>query len=438
MKIRVLEFLISITLICLPLYLIRCSSFDWCFSPIPFTLLEVLILTTFFVWLLQKYNKKRNIHKIIKEIRQKIPLILQILFLIFLIFPAINIYFSSNILGGLGNYKAFFLEPFLFFIVVLDYLSEKKNLKLIFWSLVASGIWISSLAVIEKLVNFSPFNAHEFALRGRASGIFQTSNWVGLLAGPLVVILLGYCLHIISEKKEYKFLGLKEIYWVIFSLILILAGIYSSGSRGAVFGLVGSTVFFFGFISYQKITKKLLKNIVKNIFLALTVFFFIFNIVFLFDISFIIKQSNKLEFYPQIKPRLCLWESAISIIKSKPLTGSGLAGFTRENFKHHTCNQERATYPHNIFLNFWTETGIFGLISFILICSWFFFRLLISEKVNYLGAGFAGFFISLLLHGLVDVPYFKNDLALAFWGVLAICLYLINETSLFTVKVRRV
>ncbi len=44
-----------------------------------------------------------------------------------------------------------------------------------------------------------------------------------------------------------------------------------------------------------------------------------------------------------------------------------------------------------------------------------------------LRAGVIGFVAAVWVHGLVDVPYLKNDLALAFWAVLGLHLGAVRE-----------
>ncbi len=434
---NILTLFISLTLFSLPLYLLRCNKSSYCYSSVPFTFLELLILITFFLWFFLKFAKKRNILKIGKEIRSKIPLILQIIFVVFIFSAGLNILFSPDKVSSIGFYKAYFIEPFLLFVVIFDYLSEKNNLKRVFWAFLSSSIWISLVSIFEKLLNYSPFNALEYASRGRVGAIYQTSNSVGLLVGPVVVLLISYLLYLRKENKGGIFLGIKETNWVIISLITVLGGLLASGSRGAWFGVIGSCLFFFGFVLYKQIQNKFLQKPIKKVFIGLIIVFFSVNIGFLFNINFVIRATNKLSINSQVVPRLCLWESAVNIIKEKPLIGSGLGGFATENETHHTCSQEKTTYPHNIFLNFWLETGIFGLISFVGICTWFFFNLISSERLNYLKVGLASVLISLLFHGLVDVPYLKNDLSAGFWTILAISLYLVNQDSLFKVVVRR-
>ncbi len=294
----ILPGLIFLTLFSLPLYLLRCNKASICYSPIPFTFLELLILITFFFWFFQKYAKKRSITKIIKEIKDKIPLILQIFIAVFLVSAGINILFSPDKLSALGFYKAYFVEPILFFLVIFDYLNEKGNFKLFFWSFLSSSLWISLLALVEKVFNFSPFNATEFAARGRVGAIYQTSNSVGLLIGPLIIVLVGYILYLRKEEKNQTLFGVEEIKIAIVALVLLLIGLFSSGSRGAWLGIVASGIFFFGFILFKKIKEKRLINTVKKVFLASVGLFFIFNIIFLLNINSVIISSNKFSFFP--------------------------------------------------------------------------------------------------------------------------------------------
>ena len=77
-------------------------------------------------------------------------------------------------------------------------------------------------------------------------------------------------------------------------------------------------------------------------------------------------------------------------------------------------------YPHNILLNIWSETGLLGLIAFsCILITWV--RRGSGPRTTDL---ILPILTALLVHGLVDVPYFKNDLAVAFW------LFVLITTSL--------
>ena len=78
---------------------------------------------------------------------------------------------------------------------------------------------------------------------------------------------------------------------------------------------------------------------------------------------------------------------------------------------------------YNLFLNFWTEIGLIGLSLFLLflvyiVCS---LRNLFLEK-NILAWPLSLAWSTWFIHGLVDVPYFKNDLSILFFIFLALTL----------------
>lgn len=86
-------------------------------------------------------------------------------------------------------------------------------------------------------------------------------------------------------------------------------------------------------------------------------------------------------------------------------------------------------YPHNIFLNFWTELGLLGVLLFTWLIGRYFFLTWKLKKIatkqggnleTGLLVGLFGAMITVMIHGLVDVPYFKNDLSVLFWLLIAL------------------
>ena len=94
---------------------------------------------------------------------------------------------------------------------------------------------------------------------------------------------------------------------------------------------------------------------------------------------------------------------------------------------HEDARVEIFLYPHNLLLAVWVELGLAGLLIFLTIL-YQFFRACFSPphggRGNARGWGLrAGLVVALsviLIHGLVDVPYFKNDLAMLFWVIVAL------------------
>jgi O-antigen ligase len=119
-----------------------------------------------------------------------------------------------------------------------------------------------------------------------------------------------------------------------------------------------------------------------------------------------------------------LWEGTRDLFLDRPVFAAGLSGF-KELYaqKYFTCDAEPLEYPHNWVLNFWAETGILGLAAFILLLVSYFrtvAQYLSDPKKQWLALGFIAAMVYWLVHGLVDVPYFKNDLSLEFWVIVGL------------------
>ncbi len=414
---RALPYLISVTLVSLPLYLVRCRDIPFCVSPIPFTLLEVLVLLTFFVWLTSRVMEV-GFNTLIGELQREIPLFIQLAILVFLLSGLINAFFSHT-QAALGTYKAYFLEPFLFFLVSFDYLRRTKNTKLLVWSLVTCGAWVSTIAIFNLIFHYNPANPAELLERGRASAVYSTSNAVGLLIGPILVLFFGYFLQLKNAGKLNK----NENKLTLISLLILLVGLLASGSRGAFGGIFAALTFFgFGFVyfklnlDWQKIVRQTFIALLGLVFL--TIFLFFLNINLITDYS--LKNQAKLPI--NSVSRLCLWGGAVKIIEQQPILGAGLSNFQQAHATNRTCSTENSIYPHNLLLNFWTEVGIFGLVSFLALSLYVFFQLLAGQTLNYFSLGLAAVFVEIFVHGMVDVPYFKNDLSVLFWVILALSL----------------
>ncbi|OGI21597.1 MAG: hypothetical protein A3J06_01000 [Candidatus Moranbacteria bacterium RIFCSPLOWO2_02_FULL_48_19] len=78
--------------------------------------------------------------------------------------------------------------------------------------------------------------------------------------------------------------------------------------------------------------------------------------------------------------------------------------------------------PHNLYLAVWLQTGLLGLIGFILLVSRAII-LLIKNKSRE-SALLLGLLTLYLIYGLFDTPFFKTDLAFSFWLVIALIMTL--------------
>ncbi len=133
--------------------------------------------------------------------------------------------------------------------------------------------------------------------------------------------------------------------------------------------------------------------------------------------------------------RVILWKSAGLMVKDNPVSGVGLGDFPEEYTKiaerdiNYPIYLNEHLYPHNIFLEFWVEIGLFGLVGLIWVVSRFYvdFRRFwrhLEGNVHGYAAGLMACLAVLVVYGLVENPYFKNDLAVLFWVIIGLGLVL--------------
>ncbi len=394
----------GITIILLPTYLFR-SYIDF----LPFTFLEVCIWVTFLGWLASSI-KKNGLHATrlhsfgatASEATYRLPMLL------ILIASTASLVIAPNFSAAAGLWKAYFIEPLLFFIVLLDVLREPKNRTIILWSLGISTLSVSLLAIYQKFTAFGIFEPSWVGVEHRrVTAMFTSPNAVGLFLGPIVALYFGW---IVSEFKNFKATALKMVV-----VALALIAICFTVSQGTWLGLVAATVFLLFFGWNKKWSGALVMLGVLTILFIPQLRERAVPLLTLQDVS----GQN----------RLMLWSVAGEYLTGNIgnfLYGAGILGYAQiQDATRDPLIIEPLLYPHNIILNFWLEIGLLGLLAFGLVIVIFFkqgFGQLQSNK--WLALGTMAAMVTMLVHGLIDVTYFKNDLAVLFWIIIALPLTL--------------
>ncbi len=461
---------IFIILAALPSYLIRFQVLR-----IPMTMLEVMILMIFLVWLFKNFQFPPTTSKVLDGIgtisnfqqnvkcqmsKIKDQWLLFFFISLFLLSATIGMFVSSqsfdgtlpNLREAAGIWKAYFIEPILFFIVLIsefrknvkksDFLGKSdfdaaKNFKFIVSALGISAFYISICAILQRFFGVpipAPWQAEM-----RVTSIFPYPNAVGLFLAPLIPlffyqIIFNFKFLIFNQFLISKFLNLFS--WSVVMILSILS-IYFAKTEAALAALAAGLFFFLLF--YNNKTR-----------LILVLLFLCFSVsLFLFGDSFsAIKDKLLLKDWSGMT-RITMWSETWQMLKDRPIFGAGLSGYQTAILSYHKAQwMEVFLYPHNIIFNFWSEIGLLGLLSFAAIVVLFFWNLRIwnllgnwklsrfhrglltlSEEIgNYDGTkinrvvflAIASSMIALLVHGLVDVPYFKNDLSVLFWLIVGL------------------
>lgn len=400
---KILNFLIYITIFSLPFYIVKTTIFR-----IPVTLLEILVLVTFGVWVTNIFKERA-----FGQLKRCFNWPIVALLLMFLFAGLLSVFVSSDRIAALGVFKAYIIEPILFFVVVIDTVYEKKQKDGIFYSLVTSGIFVSLIALSQKITGTNVYAPHEI-LQGRVTGVFNSANSLSLFLGPIICLVFAKVFFMVKKSRQEK-VGLdihRQIFWLSVVLVLYLIVIYLTQSLGGMLGIIVAVTVMLGIQS----SKFKIQNWEKKDVFFGVVWYFVVQLVFFMFVS---NWTPKLEERPLTRVydntftiRLCLWEGTTNMLRDNFVLGAGLSSFPQKYEGYVTCDPELLQYPHNLILNFWSEMGIFGLISFLGLIIVYLNNSLKGNNLTGWQVGLLGILIYYLVHGLVDVPYFKNDLSM--------------------------
>lgn len=369
---------ILILIALLPAYLLRATFFS-----IPTTLLELMVISVLIVSFKQIDVRHFPNKKIMYAI------------LAILITSTISIFISTNTKAAFGIWKAYFIEPILLFFVIQNLISSKKlYTEKIFKALGYSAMFVSIIAIIQWLTESGIPAPWDIELR--VTSVYNYPNAVGLFLGPITTI---------AALKLFKNRSLFWLNVLFFSFSTIIL----AKSEAAIVAILVSIFIFTLF------KKTLRAYSIPAVILLIIITFFVPIVK-----NTAIEKITLQDYSGQV--RISQWTETVEMLKTKPIFGAGLSGYKSAIEPHHKATHyEIFQYPHNIFLNTLSEIGILGLISFAAL-------IVLLIKITYINkndlitqkhiALFALF--TMFIHGLVDVPYFKNDLSIMTWILFAI------------------
>lgn len=414
----------------LPSYLIRFSLFG-----IPFTFLEALIVLAFTFWLVKETKLKFRAWLKDKDKRQSYPYYKEIILILVSAFIATAV--AQFSLPALGMLKAYFFEPIMLYILILNSYQKKEELNKITLALAISAIILSLFAIYQKLTGL--FIANPFwqgAELRRVTSFYPYPNALSLFLGPIALLSLAQFHNFIKDKKAL--ISIKLIY--LFSFILSLLAIYFTKSKGALMALALTLVIYI-FLTLKK------QRVIIGVILALLAGLMLVTPI---TRSFLVEKATLSDLSGEIRKQQ--WRETMKTFTGPAiLLGNGLGAYPQAVFPYHQdgifFNRDKMEnfhsilygsaelraiywqpveiylYPHNIILNFWTELGLIGLIAFLwLIINYLrdVSKLCLKNDKNKLYLGLLTAMLAIIIHGLVDVPYFKNDLSALFFILLSL------------------
>ncbi|MFZ5559576.1 MAG: O-antigen ligase family protein [Patescibacteria group bacterium] len=430
---KISEWGIYLIIFCLPLYLIRFKIFN-----IPTTMLELLIYILFIFWLIQKgFNPPSSRPK--SGLRTARGIIWPVVLI--LIGVTISTIFSWNLRTSAGIWKAWFIDPLLFFIVIVSVIKNTDQIKKIFYSLIFSGFIVSIVSLIYLILG-------KLDGQGRLQAFYTSPNYLAMYLAPILVISLG----LVVFKKDYlsedtrrcpsgtsrsipacsrlrrqpmagrsPSLGPTEVgppcpfglrmVFLISNLFLLLIILFFTKSFGAWLGVLGALIFWLTVYLFRTKNKKIIL-----FFLALTLILIVILVYF---------KINSDQGRRSFNSRLEIWQKAWQVFRDYPVIGIGPGTF-QDYFPAYP--RWGVPQPHNLYLAFLLQTGIIGFIGFIWLLAWFFWMgfKIYNLKFTIFTIIVMSAMIYILVHGLVDTTYWKNDLSVMFWLIIGMMVVLKN------------
>ena len=350
-----------------PLYPLRLTVIG-----VPFYLPELFISAAAVAWLVSWLTQR--LRPVSLPVRVVLPL------LIFLIGALIATYQGGS--ESYGGLKSWVIFPLIFGYLSVQALAASTQARRNF----EAGLFISALIV-------SLWGIAEVVMSGgRLSSFFNSPNAAAMWLVPvlfvllpsyrksrldqlgLVVILIGVVLT--QSFGGYLALGSGLLAWLIFS------------RAGAMFAIISSTVALVLF-SYLSLTKYLA--------LAVTPLF-----------------------GERLGGRLQIWAMGRDAIDS-----FGWLGFGPGRFESFYLSKVGMTFanpiewnvpqPHNFYLATWLSSGLIGLVGMLSLLV-----VLINDQLRNKQFFLLAAVVAVVVHGLVDTTYWKNDLAIIFFLIVAV------------------
>jgi O-antigen ligase len=263
--------------------------------------------------------------------------------LLILIFSsAFSLFFSNNI-----NESIFSLSK-IFIIVSVFYVSFNALKKLNF-----SADNILSLFVLSLLIETIYTNSF-FLLYGieELKGISMNKN----ISSFSMVFKLPFLVYFISKIDTQ--INLKLILFRVVEISTFLSVIILQ-SRGAIAALL--TLYIILMFASKK--KFLLKSYLFSL-SAFTGMFVLYSYNTYNYLSSKFQNILNLSNDVSLNQRIDYYSNALNLFKEKPLLGNGIGSFKTESLKFYDNINTVPYYAHNDFLQFLSETGIFGFFSY--------------------------------------------------------------------------
>lgn len=321
--------------------------------------------------------------------------------LLVLVAATIGVAVAPDHRAALGLWKAYFVEPMLAALIIARLAAGRRAALILLGGLAVAGLLVAGFNLAAVGI---ALERHVDVVTHPPVALYRTPNAVPLFLVPLVAFALP-----IAGATESR-----RLRWCAGLFCLpAAAAIALSLSRGGWLGALAAVVVAVLLLTRRAWAAGAVIAVVAASFLIPGV-----------------RRRITVEFDPNspdnsVQLRWALWRSTAAMLRHHPVFGAGLGGFQQTVAPYRVAGyRELVPDPHNLVLNWWSETGLLGLAAIVWVGVSSVRAALAGLNrdpwCRALSIGLLALLAAVVVHGLVDVPYFKNDLALEFWALLAI------------------
>ncbi len=396
----------------LPTFLLRTQLFG-----IPTTWLELAIYLAVVIFVACKLKQKKLKQTLVSFYQNyKYPIVAMLLWLGAALLATIT---SPNLARSAGALKGWWIDPILLISITVMLTKTNRHLQQLIFALLVGAALISVYGLGEIVLGVG--------LRSDKllNSVFVSANYVAMLIVPITILGFGYFLSLSQGKQKTA---------IALLLGLNLTALILTQSIGGFLGMALGVLTLILFIPQTKKRHQAIKIYLLLSFLAAA-------------LLFTTPKIQRLIYSPEtssLATRSQIWQTAITLIKEHPLKGIGLGNF--ENPYRQTVArlfkaplEWEVVKAHNLYLNLWLEIGLWGVICFFVLIFYFGKGLKKaltntnpSSKIWWQLAGSSAALVSILTHGLVDTPYFKNDLSIVFLLIFIMPFIVANLSPILT------
>ena len=372
-----------------------------------------------------------NYKLVLKLIFSQKKIFLYLLFSIFAIFPYHSIEIDFEFQNSFWK-SIFYYRYILMTFGLVIFLNKTENSELMFKKYYIIYLIIISIDVIKEHLTGTNFLGYSSVYDGRIAS-FTNSE-----------LIIGYVFCFISLFCLDKFLNIKNKYFIIALIFYILIISFIIGERSNFLKLFLLITLFYTFLYLRENNFKIINFIKIFLFYVtiLTLFFFTIKDTKqaekFFNFSNISKISNFETFANNLK-HTPHYATALKIFYNNPILGIGINNFREESKKDiysekkYKFNENRSsTHAHQLYLEILSETGILGIIYFLMLFLWSIY-LSIKNYIQYNNLKIIPHFLLNLFFIFPILPsgsFFGTIYGLPFWYNFAIILYLSQKSEI--------